>query len=69
MDYEKQLKSIGDTGNGIDFSVPSLIVPYQEGITTLPKISYKQGVAFKPKFEKVTINTAVSDTFQFWAPV
>jgi len=69
MEYEKQLKSIWDTGIGIDFSAPSLIIPFQQGITEMPKISYKQGVAYKPKFEQVTINTAVANTFQFWAPV
>lgn len=68
MDYETQLKSVGNTGVDVDYTPPTLTVPYQQGISQLPKISYKQGLAFKPKFVKYTIDTSVANTFQFWAP-
>lgn len=55
MDYEKQLKSIGNIGAEIDFSAPSIQTPYQQGISKEPKVSYKQGLAFKPKFVKWTL--------------
>lgn len=60
MDYEKQLKSVGNIGVDVDFNPPTLTVPFQQGISEIPKISYKQGVAFKPKFVQYTINTAVA---------
>lgn len=60
MDYETQLKSVGNTGVDVDYTPPSLTVPYQQGISQLPKVSYKQGLAFKPKFVQYTINTAVA---------
>lgn len=59
MDYEKQLKSIGNIGADVLYDPPSLAVSFQEGISERSKISYKQGVAFKPLFKKITINTAV----------
>lgn len=59
MDYEKELKSIGSIGVDIDYNPPDLTVAYQEGITQKPKISWKQGIAFKPKFVKYTIDTSV----------
>ncbi len=68
MDYETQLKSVGNTGVDVDYTPPTLTVPYQQGSSQVPKISYKQGLAFKPKFVKYTINTAVANTFEFWAP-
>lgn len=60
MDYEKQLKSVGNIGMDVDFNPPNLTIPFQQGISEVPKISYKQGVAFKPKFVQYTINTAVA---------
>ena len=68
MEYESQLKSVGNIGEGVEYSNPSLIVAYQQGISQQPKISYKQGVAFKPKFVQYTIDTSVPATFEFWAP-
>lgn len=59
MDYEKGLKSIGNIGAEVDFAPPTLATQYQEGISEKSKISWKQGVAFKPKFKQITINTAV----------
>lgn len=30
MDYEKQLKSVGNTGVDVDYAPPSITVPYQQ---------------------------------------
>lgn len=68
MEYESQMKSVGNIGVDVTFTPPSLEVPFQQGISQIPKISYKQGLAFKPKFVKYTIDTSVASIFEFWAP-